>query len=123
MTFPTDRVLCTGYFVACLQSVSQSDLSLLRSLLEEEKFKLERLEEQINDLTELHQNEMANLKQDMSSMEEKIEYRLDERTTDLSDLVDNCQTRVSGWWRAGSCLLYTSPSPRDVHKSRMPSSA
>ena len=23
----------------------------------------------------------------------------------------------------GSCLLYTSPSPRDVHKSRMPSSA
>ena len=22
-----------------------------------------------------------------------------------------------------SCLLYTSPSPRDVHKSRMPSSA
>ena len=23
----------------------------------------------------------------------------------------------------GSCLLYTSPSPRDVHLSRMPSSA
>lgn len=104
MTFPTDRVLCTGYFVACLQAASQSEISLLRSLLEEEKFKLERLEEQINDLTELHQNEMANLKQDMSSMEEKIEYRLDERTTDLSDLVDNCQTRVSGWWRAGSLV-------------------
>ena len=25
--------------------------------------------------------------------------------------------------RACVCLLYTSPSPRDVHKSRMPSSA
>ena len=24
---------------------------------------------------------------------------------------------------SGSCLLYTSPSPRDAHKSRMPSSA
>ena len=24
---------------------------------------------------------------------------------------------------AGSCLLYTSPSPRDAHESRMPSSA
>ena len=24
---------------------------------------------------------------------------------------------------AGSCLLYTSPSPRDLRKSRMPSSA
>ena len=71
-------------------------MSLLRSLREEEKFKVDRLEEQINDLPELPQNEMSNLKQDMSSMEEKIEYRLDERTTDLSDLVDNCQTRVSG---------------------------
>ena len=26
------------------------------------------------------------------------------------------------WWRS-SCLLYTSPSPRDVEESRMPSSA
>ena len=24
---------------------------------------------------------------------------------------------------SGSCLLYTSPSPRDAHESRMPSSA
>ena len=24
---------------------------------------------------------------------------------------------------AGTCLLYTSPSPRDAHESRMPSSA
>ena len=24
---------------------------------------------------------------------------------------------------AGACLLYTSPSPRDAHESRMPSSA
>ena len=30
-------------------------------------------------------------------------------------------TRVVG--RAGSCLLYTSPSPRDRTRSRMPSSA
>ena len=27
-------------------------------------------------------------------MEEKIEYRLDERTTDLQDNLENCQTRV-----------------------------
>ena len=26
-------------------------------------------------------------------------------------------------WKVGSCLLYTSPSPRDRQKSRMPSSA
>ena len=42
-----------------------------------------------------------------------------------------CQQRVQEWYpgRRGQarnyflCLLYTSPSPRDVHKSRMPSSA
>ena len=27
------------------------------------------------------------------------------------------------WQRAGACLLYTSPSPRDRTRSRMPSSA
>jgi chromosome segregation ATPase len=82
--------------VCCLffQSITQSELSLLRSLLEEEKFKVDRLEDQLNDLTELHQHEMGNLKQDMASIEEKIEYRLDERTTDLNDLVDSCQTKV-----------------------------
>jgi hypothetical protein len=55
---------------------------------------VDRLEDQLNDLTELHQHEMGNLKQDMASIEEKIEYRLDERTTDLNDLVDSCQTKV-----------------------------
>ena len=67
---------------------------MVRSLLDEEKFRVERLVEQVNDLTELHQHEMANVKQDMAAMEEKMEYRLGERTSDLSDLVDNCQARV-----------------------------
>lgn len=28
-------------------------------------------------------------------MEEKIEYRLDERTNDIHDVMENCQTRIS----------------------------
>ena len=42
-------------------------------------------------------------------------------------------TDTADWWsiaedalaeiNAGNCLLYTSPSPRDVEESRMPSSA
>ena len=32
--------------------------------------------------------------QDIGSMEEKIEYRLEERTSDIQDLLENCQTRV-----------------------------
>ncbi|XP_059145375.1 transmembrane and coiled-coil domains protein 2-like isoform X3 [Physella acuta] len=73
----------------------QNEVSMLRSQLEDEKFRVERLEEQLNDLTELHQHEVLNLRQDLTSMEEKIEYRLDERTTDLSDLVDSASTRIS----------------------------
>ena len=30
---------------------------------------------------------------------------------------------VDGFYRTRNCLLYTSPSPRDAHESRMPSSA
>ena len=39
---------------------------------------------------------------------------------------DARQTDENRWLRAYenySCLLYTSPSPRDAHESRMPSSA
>lgn len=32
-------------------------------MLEEERYRSERLEEQLNDLTELHQNEITNMKQ------------------------------------------------------------
>ena len=37
--------------------------------------------------------------------------------TDYTDLKKSESTNIL------ACLLYTSPSPRDVHKSRMPSSA
>ena len=33
------------------------------------------------------------------------------------------QTSYNGNMRGNYCLLYTSPSPRDAHESRMPSSA
>ena len=43
----------------------------------------ERLEEQLNDLTELHQNEILNLKQELASMEEKTAYHFYGRATDI----------------------------------------
>ena len=41
------------------------------------------------------------------------------------DALDTGTARVAEWNPDGSvtCLLYTSPSPRDAHESRMPSSA
>lgn len=69
-----------------------SDLALA---LESERYRSERLEEQINDLTELHQNEIENLKQTMADMEEKVQYQSDERLRDINEMLDICQTRVS----------------------------
>ena len=40
-----------------------------------------------------------------------------ETVTELSDSLYDFQVKI------GDCLLYTSPSPRDRQKSRMPSSA
>ncbi|KAL4218546.1 Transmembrane and coiled-coil [Mactra antiquata] len=77
---------------------SQQDLGVLKSLLEEDRFRIERMEEQMNDISDLNQHQVNNLRQDMSnivSMEEKIEYRLDERTSDIQDLLENCQTRIT----------------------------
>ena len=55
----------------------------------------------------------------------------DENTSDEWKLnnIEELKERLNGWQREAfeasykSCLLYTSPSPRDAHESRMPSSA
>lgn len=44
--------------VFVLQNLSQ-EVSFLSAALQEERFRTERLEEQVNDLTELHQNEVT----------------------------------------------------------------
>lgn len=62
--------------------------------LKEERFRTERLEEQINDLTELHQNEVENLKQAMADMEEKVQYQSEERLRDIHEILEHCQTKV-----------------------------
>ena len=39
-------------------------------------------------------------------------------------IIEDLRTiRTMYLWQSNSCLLYTSPSPRDVEESRMPSSA
>jgi len=73
----------------------QQEVSFVSAALQEERFRVERLEEQINDLTELHQNEVENLKQNIIDMEEKVQYQSEERLRDIHDLLDSCHTRIS----------------------------
>uniref|UniRef100_A0A3Q2NY40 Transmembrane and coiled-coil domain family 2 n=1 Tax=Fundulus heteroclitus TaxID=8078 RepID=A0A3Q2NY40_FUNHE len=72
----------------------QSDYSYMTQCLQEERY-YERLEEQLNDLTELHQNEMTNLKQELASMEEKVAYQSYERARDIQEAVESCLTRIT----------------------------
>ena len=43
-------------------------------------------------------------------------------SVDIADLLEIANSKVFDD-QDGFCLLYTSPSPRDAHESRMPSSA
>ncbi|KAK9885942.1 hypothetical protein WA026_013818 [Henosepilachna vigintioctopunctata] len=70
------------------------EISLVCAQLQEERFRSERLEEQINDLTELHQNEIENLKQAMADMEEKVQYQSEERLRDIHDILEHCQAKI-----------------------------
>ncbi|KAK6480560.1 transmembrane and coiled-coil domains protein 1b isoform X1 [Huso huso] len=78
-----------------LKTHYQRDYTLIMQALQEERYRCERLEEQLNDLTELHQNEILNLKQELASMEEKIAYQSYERTRDIQEALEACQTRIS----------------------------
>ena len=49
----------------------------------------------MNDLIELHQNEIENLKQNMTDMEEKVQYQSEERLRDVHEMLESCQTRVN----------------------------
>ncbi|NXN78791.1 TMCC2 protein, partial [Bombycilla garrulus] len=78
-----------------LKAQLQRDYNYMTQCLQEERYRYERLEEQLNDLTELHQNEMTNLKQELASMEEKVAYQSYERARDIQEAVESCLTRVT----------------------------
>ncbi|XP_077287904.1 transmembrane and coiled-coil domain 2 protein Dmtn isoform X3 [Arctopsyche grandis] len=77
-----------------MKTITQ-EVSYLSSALQEERFRCERLEEQINDLTELHQNEVENLKQALADVEEKVQYQSEERVRDIHEMLELCQTKIS----------------------------
>lgn len=73
----------------------KQELEFLGEQLREERFRCERLEEQMNDLTELHQNEMENIKTGVQDMEEKVQYQSEERLRDIQEQLSSLETKIS----------------------------
>merc|ERR1719147_329426 len=73
----------------------KQELEYLGSQLREESIRCERLEEQINDLTELHQNEMELVRGGIQDMEEKVQYQSEERLRDIQDQLASLETKIS----------------------------
>ncbi|CAK6961630.1 transmembrane and coiled-coil domain protein 3-like [Scomber scombrus] len=71
------------------------EYGIISQTLQEERYRYERLEDQLNDVTELHQHEMTNLKQELASIEERVAYQAQERARDIQEALESCQTRVS----------------------------
>uniref|UniRef100_A0A8C7YQU0 Transmembrane and coiled-coil domain family 3 n=1 Tax=Oryzias sinensis TaxID=183150 RepID=A0A8C7YQU0_9TELE len=78
-----------------LSTQFKRDCSYFTQVMQEERYRCERLEDQLNDLTELHQHETSNLKQELASIEEKVAYQAYERARDIQEVLESCQTRVS----------------------------
>ncbi|XP_053506852.1 transmembrane and coiled-coil domain protein 3 isoform X5 [Ictalurus furcatus] len=69
--------------IESLRSQTKRNYGFISQMLQEERYRCERLEDQLNDLTELHQNETTNLKQELASIEEKVAYQAYERARDM----------------------------------------
>ncbi|XP_029909221.1 transmembrane and coiled-coil domain protein 3-like isoform X2 [Myripristis murdjan] len=78
-----------------LKAQFKREYGIISQTLQEERYRYERLEDQLNDLTELHQHEMSNLKQELASIEERVAYQACERARDIQEALESCQTRVS----------------------------
>ena len=55
----------------------------------------ERLNNELTDLTDLHQTEMSVIKTDLRKLEEKLLYNFNEYWTEMVEKLDKLDTRVS----------------------------
>jgi len=78
-----------------LRQQCKQDVEALTFKLYEERESYARLEEQINDLTELHQHEIENIKSGITDMEEKVQYQSEERLLDIKEHLQSLETKVT----------------------------
>ncbi|XP_051864925.1 transmembrane and coiled-coil domains protein 1-like [Pristis pectinata] len=72
----------------------RQDFADLKELLREEWRRSSQLQAQLNDLMDLHQNEVINLKSDLASLEEKIAYQSYESSRDIWEVLESFQSKL-----------------------------
>nr|XP_020648708.1 testis-specific protein TEX28 [Pogona vitticeps] len=73
----------------------KADKQKMMEFLQEEKKRHYNLEVQVNDMIQINQNEITNLKQDLACTEEKMVYQSYERTRDIWEMLESYQTRLA----------------------------
>ena len=107
-----------------------------KTLLPQDKDRVKKFLDQMDQFTKM-QLKQANIKHVSAMIEENeldfseplcdlledIEFRAAVRGQELKEFSDDELNKLAIAYKDLACLLYTSPSPRDRQKSRMPSSA
>ena len=72
----------------------QKQIDSLSALNETQHEQNERLDNEITDLTDLHQVEMSAMKTDLKKLEEKLLYNFNDYWTEMVEKLDKIETRV-----------------------------
>ena len=75
--------------------MTRREMEALTDELSGERERFERLEVQLNDMMELHQNEVINIKRDMDEKEEKVLYQSEEQLVDVREHLMSLDTKVT----------------------------
>ena len=78
-----------------LRQQCKQEVESLTYKLYEERESYARLEEQINDLTELHQHEIENVKSGITDMGEKLHVQSEERLLEVKDHLHSLENKVT----------------------------
>ncbi|CAF5046083.1 unnamed protein product, partial [Rotaria magnacalcarata] len=73
----------------------QKQMDSLVSISDSQNQRSERLNNEITDLTDLHQLEMSSLKTDLRKLEEKLLYNLNEYWAEIIERLDKLDTRTT----------------------------
>ncbi|XP_035987195.1 transmembrane and coiled-coil domains protein 1-like [Fundulus heteroclitus] len=81
-------------FLQTMQTRYHRDHLMILQAIEEEKSRWDVLEQELADLTELYQREASNLKEEITSTQEMIDFQSHDRTQEFSEALETYQSHL-----------------------------